>query len=107
MEDTPPFIPIRTRQPARYGASMSSADSAVCSLDDGIYSVSIPDISAHALQYGSASESSYPAATHDISRVNYHVKHIDAFARALEDVSLLDAACCALLFSRGMSLTLQ
>ncbi|KAK5663928.1 hypothetical protein OQA88_139 [Cercophora sp. LCS_1] len=34
--------------------------------------------------YGSSSEAS-PLATHDISRVNYHVKHLESFAEALQD----------------------
>lgn len=44
-------------------------------------------------QYGSGSgDYATPSATHDISRVNYHVKHIDSFAKSLEDVR-----SCALL----------
>ena len=39
-------------------------------------------------QYGSGSDA-YPSATHDISRVNYHVKHLESFAQALEEVRLL------------------
>ncbi|KAI0389999.1 hypothetical protein F5Y17DRAFT_462218, partial [Xylariaceae sp. FL0594] len=36
--------------------------------------------------YGSSlGDSRTPAATHDISRVNYHVKHLPDFAKALED----------------------
>ncbi|KAK4169458.1 hypothetical protein QBC43DRAFT_251764 [Cladorrhinum sp. PSN259] len=67
MEPTPPFMTIRTRRPAndRDASSMSmssSADSA----------------------YGSSSESCSPA-THDISRVSYHVKHLESFAQALQD----------------------
>ncbi|KAL2140587.1 hypothetical protein VTI28DRAFT_3597 [Corynascus sepedonium] len=61
MGDQPSFISLRTRRPANDERSMSSADSA----------------------YGSASEGS-PPATHDISRVSYHVKHIDSFAQALQ-----------------------
>lgn len=37
------------------------------------------------IQYGSASESCNPA-THDVSRVSYHVRHLETFAQALEDV---------------------
>ncbi|KAL2164082.1 hypothetical protein VTH06DRAFT_3296 [Thermothelomyces fergusii] len=61
MEEQPSFISIRTRRPANDERSMSSADSA----------------------YGSATEGSLPA-THDISRVSYHVKHIESFAQALQ-----------------------
>lgn len=53
---------LRTRRPGHDGNSLSSADST----------------------YGSASEAS-PSATHDISRVKYHVKHLDSFAQALQD----------------------
>ncbi|KAI0166118.1 hypothetical protein GGR57DRAFT_496390 [Xylariaceae sp. FL1272] len=36
--------------------------------------------------YGSSlGDKTTPPATHDISRVNYHVKHLSEFARALED----------------------
>ncbi|KXX72810.1 Homeobox protein EgHBX4 [Madurella mycetomatis] len=62
MDTSSPFMTLRTRRPANDGSSMSSADSA----------------------YGSASEGS-PAATHDISRVSYHVKHLESFAQALQD----------------------
>ncbi|KAK3950641.1 hypothetical protein QBC32DRAFT_264097 [Pseudoneurospora amorphoporcata] len=60
---TPAFIPIRTRQP-RHSENdfMSYSDSA----------------------YGSASESCNPS-THDVSRVSYHVRHLETFAQALED----------------------
>ncbi|KAL2022566.1 hypothetical protein VTK56DRAFT_5173 [Thermocarpiscus australiensis] len=62
MSALPDFMTIRTRQAANDGSSVSSADSA----------------------YGSATEGS-PSATHDISRVSYHVKHIESFAQALEE----------------------
>ncbi|KAK4231488.1 hypothetical protein QBC38DRAFT_465860 [Podospora fimiseda] len=67
MDSNTPFMTIRTRRPAndRDASSMSmssSADSA----------------------YGSSSESCSPA-THDISRVSYHVKHLESFAQALQD----------------------
>lgn len=38
------------------------------------------------LQYGSGVDYA-PPATHDTSRVNYHVKQIDSFAQTLQDVS--------------------
>lgn len=60
---TPAFIPIRTRQPRlSENDFMSGSDSA----------------------YGSANESCNPA-THDVSRVSYHVRNIETFAQALED----------------------
>jgi len=37
-------------------------------------------------QYGSV-EAGTPSATHDISRVSYHVKHLDSFVQAVQDVS--------------------
>lgn len=54
----------RTGRPAADGSSLSSGDSA----------------------YGSsAGDERTPSATHDISRVNYHVKHLSDFAKSLED----------------------
>ncbi|KAB5570481.1 hypothetical protein GE09DRAFT_1103449 [Coniochaeta sp. 2T2.1] len=58
---SPYFIPIRTRMPADIN-SLSSADST----------------------YGSV-EAGTPSATHDISRVSYHVKHLDSFVQAVQD----------------------
>lgn len=43
------------------------------------------DWPASRFQYGSTIEGSSPA-THDISRVSYHVKHIESFAQALQEV---------------------
>ncbi|KAI0194186.1 hypothetical protein F4808DRAFT_353500 [Astrocystis sublimbata] len=58
-----PFITINSRQPLE-DSGFSSGDSA----------------------YGSSLESPKPpSATHDISRVNYHVKRLPDFAKALED----------------------
>ncbi|KAI0408645.1 hypothetical protein F4802DRAFT_357852 [Xylaria palmicola] len=58
-----PFVTIRSRQPSDDNG-FSSGDSA----------------------YGSSlGDSKLPTATHDISRVNYHVKHLADFAKALED----------------------
>ncbi|EGO57795.1 hypothetical protein NEUTE1DRAFT_81692 [Neurospora tetrasperma FGSC 2508] len=39
--------------------------------------------------YGSASESCNPA-THDVSRVSYHVRHLETFAQALEELEDLE-----------------
>ncbi|OIW33820.1 hypothetical protein CONLIGDRAFT_628737 [Coniochaeta ligniaria NRRL 30616] len=58
---SPYFIPIRTRMPADIN-SLSSADST----------------------YGSV-EAGTPSATHDISRVSYHVKHLDSFVQAVQE----------------------
>ncbi|KAK8126080.1 Tyrosine-protein phosphatase non-receptor type 6 [Apiospora kogelbergensis] len=63
MGDQPPYVTLRTRRPAD-GNSMSSGDSA----------------------YGSSvGDDRTPSATHDISRVSYHVKHLSDFAKSLED----------------------
>ncbi|KAL2270430.1 hypothetical protein VTJ83DRAFT_2614 [Remersonia thermophila] len=62
MEGQAPFTILRSRKPASDEDSMGYADSA----------------------YGSLTEGS-PAATHDISRVKYHIKHIESFAQALEN----------------------
>ncbi|KAK4176073.1 pah7 homeobox protein encoded by the pah7 protein [Triangularia setosa] len=67
MEPTPPFMTIRTRRPAN-------------ERDQSSLSISSSSDSA----YGSSSENCSPA-THDISRVSYHVKHLESFAQALED----------------------
>ncbi|KAI0128440.1 homeobox domain-containing protein [Xylariales sp. AK1849] len=63
MGDSQPYVTIRSRRPAD-GLSMSSGDST----------------------YGSSiGDDKTPSATHDISRVNYHVKHLSDFAKTLED----------------------
>ncbi|KAL8356538.1 hypothetical protein RB601_001715 [Gaeumannomyces tritici] len=60
-----PYLTLVSRGPRGDGASMSSADSAYGS--------------------GAGDSSGAPSATHDISRVNYHVKHLEMFAKSLED----------------------
>jgi hypothetical protein len=85
MEDRQqPFMTIRSRRPGD-GNSVSSADSTVrrselrMPLPRNMYSQS-------SVQYGSAaSDPGARAATHDTSRVSYHIKHIDHFAKTLED----------------------
>ncbi|RYP17505.1 hypothetical protein DL765_004469 [Monosporascus sp. GIB2] len=63
MADRLPFLTLSSRRPAD-GSSMSSGDSA----------------------YGSSpGDEKTPSATHDISRVNFHIKHLPDFARTLED----------------------
>ncbi|XXH04792.1 hypothetical protein Hte_011214 [Hypoxylon texense] len=63
MGDSQPFVTISEWQPTD-GHSFSSGDSA----------------------YGSSIEDERtPSATHDISRVSYHVKHLPEFAKTLED----------------------
>ncbi|KAK4190420.1 hypothetical protein QBC35DRAFT_428529 [Podospora australis] len=70
MEPTPPFISIRTRRPASDRDRDVSAMSMSSSADSA---------------YGSGSESGCSPATHDISRVSYHVKHLESFASALQE----------------------
>lgn len=41
------------------------------------------------LQYGSGIDVA-PPATHDTSRVSYHVKQLDTFAQTLQEVSILN-----------------
>lgn len=60
----PPYLTIRTLSSGGDRNSLTSTDSAYAS--------------AH-------SDFAVPSTTHDIGRVNYHVKHLDSFARTLED----------------------
>ncbi|KAK1978812.1 hypothetical protein LZ30DRAFT_751863 [Colletotrichum cereale] len=62
MGDHQPYVTIRSRRPAD-GNSVSSVDST----------------------YGSSSGDAPRTATHDVSRVSYHVKHLDSFVQTLED----------------------
>ncbi|OAA65741.1 homeobox domain containing protein [Niveomyces insectorum RCEF 264] len=62
-EPQPPYLTIR---------SLSSNDRTSLTSTDSAYASSSSDYVA-------------PSATHDISRVNYHVKHLDSFAKCLED----------------------
>ncbi|KAK8027580.1 rhodanese-like protein [Apiospora marii] len=86
MGDQPPYVTLRTRRPAD-GNSMSSGDSAV--RGEVMHSVQRRNRSAPltSAQYGSSvGDDRTPSATHDISRVSYHVKHLSDFAKSLEDV---------------------
>lgn len=58
-----PYVTLRTRRPTDGSGSVSSGDST----------------------YGSSAGDAPPMATHDISRVSYHVKHLSEFAKTLED----------------------
>lgn len=109
-----PYYAIRTRRPAE-GSSTSSVDSTVrsptlsslpklfcfallaCHCHPRASSfttnmrpeeVSSTYLSSPLLQYGSGIEYA-PPATHDTSRVNFHVKQIDSFAQTLQDVSIV------------------
>jgi hypothetical protein len=87
MGDSQPYVTIRSRRPTDGMSIGSSGDSTVRGRakqsreGTGL-------LTSH--QYGSsAGDDKTPAATHDVSRVNYHVKHISDFAKSLEDVGFL------------------
>ncbi|OHE94563.1 hypothetical protein CORC01_10091 [Colletotrichum orchidophilum] len=85
MGDHQPYVTIRSRRP-HDGNSVSSADSTVGARVSMIQSrrVRVDSQAGHA-QYGSSSGDAPRPATHDISRVSYHVKHLDSFAQTLEN----------------------
>ncbi|KAI1105936.1 hypothetical protein F4804DRAFT_90702 [Jackrogersella minutella] len=84
MGDSQPFVTISEWQPTD-GHSFSSGDSAV-RRDKKIARPQARSRLITSSQYGSSiEEEKTPSATHDISRVNYHVKHISEFAQSLED----------------------
>jgi hypothetical protein len=86
MGDSQPYFTLRTRRPGD-GNSMSSGDSAVRGDQTSVLPHRAPAGVLTSNQYGSsAGDDKTPSATHDISRVNYHVKHISDFAKTLEDV---------------------
>ncbi|KAH8673961.1 hypothetical protein BX600DRAFT_221432 [Xylariales sp. PMI_506] len=85
MASSQPYVTIRSRRPAD-GSSMSSVDSTVRG--------NMPRFPPRnrsglltSVQYGSSAgdDGAPSAATHDISRVSYHVKHLSDFAKTLED----------------------
>lgn len=86
MGDSQPFVTISEWQPTD-GHSFSSGDSAVRRNNR----TARPQARSRLItssQYGSSieEEKGTPSATHDISRVSYHVKHLPDFAKTLEDV---------------------
>ncbi|UQC77596.1 uncharacterized protein CLUP02_03065 [Colletotrichum lupini] len=85
MGDHQPYVTIRSRRP-HDGNSVSSADSTVGARVSAIQSRRVRvDSQAGHDQYGSSSGDAPRPATHDISRVSYHVKHLDSFAQTLEN----------------------
>ncbi|KZL77234.1 tyrosine-protein phosphatase non-receptor type 6 [Colletotrichum tofieldiae] len=85
MGDHQPYVTIRSRRPAD-GNSVSSADSTVGARVSTHQSRRVQVNSQAGLaQYGSSSGDAPRTATHDVSRVSYHVKHLDSFAQTLED----------------------
>ncbi|KAI0840557.1 hypothetical protein F5Y06DRAFT_243138 [Hypoxylon sp. FL0890] len=84
MGDGQPFVTISEWQPTD-GHSFSSGDSAV-RRDKKIARPQARSRLMTSSQYGSSIEDERtPSATHDISRVSYHVKHLPEFAKTLED----------------------
>ncbi|KAK7452899.1 hypothetical protein CaCOL14_009987 [Colletotrichum acutatum] len=85
MGDHQPYVTIRSRRP-HDGNSVSSADSTVGARISAIQSRRVRvDSQAGHDQYGSSSGDAPRPATHDISRVSYHIKHLDSFAHTLEN----------------------
>ncbi|KAI1640202.1 hypothetical protein F4809DRAFT_648157 [Biscogniauxia mediterranea] len=84
-DSTPPFVTISSRQPVD-GNIFSSGDSAV-RRDNKTARPQARSRLITSTQYGSSvgDEKTPAAATHDTSRVNYHVKNLPEFAKTLED----------------------
>ncbi|KAK6950153.1 hypothetical protein Daesc_008479 [Daldinia eschscholtzii] len=90
MGDSRPFVTISEWQPTATGDghSFSSGDSAV-RRDKKTARPQARSRLIASSQYGSSIEDEKtPAATHDISRVDYHVKHLPEFAKTLEDSAM-------------------
>ncbi|KAL0930946.1 tyrosine-protein phosphatase non-receptor type 6 [Colletotrichum truncatum] len=83
MGDNTPYVTIRSRRP-HDGNSVSSADSTVGARVTTQQSRRVHSQAGNG-QYGSSSGDAPRTATHDISRVSYHVKHLNSFAQTLED----------------------
>ncbi|KAI0382901.1 hypothetical protein F5Y04DRAFT_34974 [Hypomontagnella monticulosa] len=84
MGDSQPFVTISEWQPTD-GHSFSSGDSAVRRDKKTARPQARSRLTASS-QYGSSiDDERTPSATHDISRVSYHVKHLPEFAKTLED----------------------
>ncbi|KAI1758551.1 hypothetical protein GGR53DRAFT_524582 [Hypoxylon sp. FL1150] len=85
MGDSQPFVTISEWQPTD-GHSFSSGDSAVRRNNRTARPPQARSRLMTSSQYGSSIEDERtPSATHDISRVSYHVKHLPEFAQTLED----------------------
>ncbi|KAI1777804.1 hypothetical protein F4818DRAFT_407983 [Hypoxylon cercidicola] len=85
MGDSQPFVTISEWQPTD-GHSFSSGDSAVRRNNRTARTPQARSRLMTSSQYGSSIEDEKtPSATHDISRVSYHVKHLPEFAKTLED----------------------
>ncbi|KAI1335103.1 hypothetical protein F5Y15DRAFT_256349 [Xylariaceae sp. FL0016] len=92
-DDSLPFVTLSSRPRSRRpedGNSLSSGDSAVRRDKQPARSAFSQDRShliSSSFQYGSSlgDHERTPSATHDVSRVNYHVKRLPEFARTLEE----------------------
>ncbi|KAL7626210.1 hypothetical protein AAE478_002980 [Parahypoxylon ruwenzoriense] len=85
MGDGQPFVTISEWQPTD-GHSFSSGDSAVRRDNRTARAQNRSRLITSSSQYGSSIEDERtPSATHDISRVNFHIKHLPEFAKTLED----------------------
>lgn len=89
MSSSVPFVTLQSRRPAD-SSSLSSRDSTV---RRGAHAAMPAARRQHHLthldrsQYGSsAGDDKVPPATHDTSRVNFHVRDIQHFAESLEGV---------------------
>ncbi|KAF9875525.1 tyrosine-protein phosphatase non-receptor type 6 [Colletotrichum karsti] len=83
MSSNQPYVTIRSRRP-HDGNSVSSADSTVGARVTTNQSRRVHSQAGDG-QYGSSSGDAPRTATHDTSRVSYHVKHLDSFVQTLED----------------------
>ncbi|KAJ0352810.1 hypothetical protein COL154_003614 [Colletotrichum chrysophilum] len=88
MGDHQPYVTIRSRRPYDGNSVSSGADSTVGARVTTHQSRRVHSQAGDG-QYGSSSGDAPRTATHDTSRVSYHVKHLDSFVQTLEDVQAL------------------
>ncbi|EQB58209.1 hypothetical protein CGLO_01566 [Colletotrichum gloeosporioides Cg-14] len=84
MGDDQPYVTIRSRRPYDGNSVSSGADSTVGARVTTHQSRRVHSQAGDG-QYGSSSGDAPRTATHDTSRVSYHVKHLDSFVQTLED----------------------
>ncbi|KAF5515245.1 hypothetical protein CGCS363_v001410 [Colletotrichum siamense] len=84
MGDHQPYVTIRSRRPYDGNSVSSGADSTVGARVTTHQSRRVHSQAGDG-QYGSSSGDAPRTATHDTSRVSYHVKHLDSFVQTLED----------------------
>ncbi len=89
-DQSPPYVTIRSRRPAPGSSSLNAGETVrverAAPWQEGPVCVVLRRSHSVIVQNG---EYTTPSATHDISRVSFHVKHIDTFAKSLEDVRSL------------------